>query len=316
MPVAKVTKDDSAIPNVQKPAHFIRSRSCGDFSTFDPAFDNAAKRAIEKRLYAKRFRSFMRQMALLSVARNLLSITALACIFIRIQSLGNQENQEQENQEKPAQLPFLISYLYVPEGVGNGLSLVDLGYTFLLWYYSRRMYGQWFFSADSVREDMWLSVGCSESAILKLVIDLQLAVVIVATVSMVMLAGIIEFSYPGFFLALWFHVICELWHYNTVNVALYESYVVLLPCVGLAVCSCITTWKCRRVILQFRQIFWAEMQADINFDPTDCLYRNFLVFFYRARHIVLNHRSFWSVIWMLSLIFSGEEKSSAVMTED
>ncbi|XP_055342215.1 uncharacterized protein LOC129590826 [Paramacrobiotus metropolitanus] len=333
MPVSKVTKDDSAIRIVQNPVHFIRSRSCGDLSAFNPAFDDVMKKAIEKNSYAKRFKPLIRQLVLLSLARNLLLCTALAVQFIPSQTDHKRENQEHQHQkeEKRDRPPFLWLWECLPaiQGLTMGISLADVFFAVLLWHCGRQMRGPWHLSAGNRWDGMLpgnpcdgaqISIGCYESDLLTQYLELHCGFAILATAGLQLTVGIILFLYPRFFLALWLHLLYNLWHFSTVDAVVYKFLVEMmaLPSFGLAVVGLITAHRCRSMILQFRRIFWTEMRVSVDFNMslfTAWLIGNLSVLFYPVRRIMRDRRSFWSVIWMLSLIFGGDEESSVLATK-
>ncbi|XP_055342255.1 uncharacterized protein LOC129590854 [Paramacrobiotus metropolitanus] len=136
MPVALVTKDDSAVQNVPYALHFNRSRSCGDCSTFDPAFDDVMRRALEKSSYAKRLNPLIRQQALLSLVRNLVLFTAFVVEYMRLpaRSVGELEHEEAEDQEEePDGRPFLLQAFPYLLGGCCALSIADFVNAVLLW---------------------------------------------------------------------------------------------------------------------------------------------------------------------------------------
>ncbi|XP_055342119.1 uncharacterized protein LOC129590771 [Paramacrobiotus metropolitanus] len=301
MPVAKVTKDDSAIRNVSNPLRFIRSRSCGDLSTFDPAFDDVVGRAVEKNSYAKRLKPLVRQLALLSLARNLLFCAALAVrcmgLIIAVRTGGELENQERDNQDESyIPRPFPLEYVPALQGVILACSLIDLFFAFLLWNGVRKMHGSWFLSAANLRDGTRISIGCYESNFLKEHLEEHFTYTVLGTALMLLVVGLIEFFYPRLFLGLWLFVLETFWYYSTVDAAGYAVLracallLATLPCIGLAVAGLNIARKSRPIILQFRQIFYHEMHLDIAFDQWDdsnligWFCKNWPVFRYRVPH--------------------------------
>ncbi|XP_055342251.1 uncharacterized protein LOC129590849 [Paramacrobiotus metropolitanus] len=327
MAIAKGTKDDCAIRNVSNPLHFVRSRSCGDLSTFDPAFDDVMRRGLEKNSYAKRFKPLIRQLALLSFARNLLLCTAVAVQFrglMGVRTGDERENQEPDNQlqKKSDGLLSPLAYVLFVQGATLACSLIDLFYAFLLWNGVRKMRGPSFLSAANLRDITRISIGCYESDVLKKYLEEHVAYTVQTTAGLLLVVGIIQFHYPKFFWYLWLYVVYIFWNHSTLDTAGQALLLATLPCIGLAVVSLNIARKCRPLILQFRQIIWKEMLVDVAFDVWDgsnligWLYRNWPVIRYRVRHIVRDRRSFWSVMWMLSLVFGGDKKSSVIMTKN
>ncbi|XP_055342207.1 uncharacterized protein LOC129590823 isoform X1 [Paramacrobiotus metropolitanus] len=270
--------DDSAVRNAPHPLHFIRSRSSGDLSTFDPAFDDVMRKVVEKNSYAKRLRPLIRQLVLLSLARSVLLVTALAveCMRIRFPYGVQRENQERKNHDKSAGRPFLLEHLPIALGCGYAFSLADLSMALTLWNSMRKMRGQWFLSAERLQEGTWMSVGCYESNLLKLHLDLYVICTILAITGMAVVMGTVQFFYPRYFLARGRHVISTLWHSYTVDVTQHEILLATFPSVGLAMCGLITAWKCRLSVLPLRGLYWAELQdLEVGLsDAVEWLYEN------------------------------------------
>ncbi|XP_055342232.1 uncharacterized protein LOC129590834 [Paramacrobiotus metropolitanus] len=299
--MALVTMDDSTVRNVQKPLDFIRSRSCGDISTFDPAFDDVMRRALEKHSYAKRFKPLIRELALLSFARNLLLCTALAVQIMRALSDNEDENHEWEHRKKGARRPsLLLMLLLITQVAGLTHSLLDLSMAVLLWYRVRQMRGQWFLSAVNPWENTQISVGCYETDQLKVRLDVYFLSTILATAYMVMAMAIVQFYYPGFLLALWRHFVNALWHDYTVDTAGCDLLLATLPCIGLALLGLDTAWQCRQAILPFRQLFWAEVQNVSGFDMSSIVGRLHWISYALSHRLcyVLVDLVDWSVLWV------------------
>ncbi|XP_055354170.1 uncharacterized protein LOC129599854 [Paramacrobiotus metropolitanus] len=251
--------DDSAIQYVPNPLHMVRSRSCSDFFAFDSAFDDVMRKAVGKSAYVKRFKPLIRRLALLSFVRILLICTPFGVEFMRADSFYKRENQEPVHQEQSNQTPFLLEHLPIAVVGCVAFSLADFGSAVFLWYSARKMRGQWFLSAANMGDGLSVTVGWFESDDLILTLGLYLTSAILATVSIMISVGIIELYSPGLFISLWWHVGYALWNYNTVDIPdRVEVLLVILPCVGLAVFGLITAWQCRRTILQFREICWAD----------------------------------------------------------
>ncbi|XP_055354165.1 uncharacterized protein LOC129599850 [Paramacrobiotus metropolitanus] len=259
--------DDSAIQNVQKALHFKRSRSYGDFSTFDPAFDDVMRKAVEKSAYAKPFKRLIRRLALVSFARILLIWIVLAAEYMHAQPGDKRENQEREHQEQSSQRPFLLEYLPTAITAWTTFACAGFGNAGLLWYNARKMRGKWFLSAAKIENNMSMSVGWWESESLLWNLGLNLLLAMLATVSMVTVVGIVELHFPGLFISLWWHVVHVLWHHYTVHVPpRYELLLAMLPCGGFEVIKLITVWQCRRAMLRFQKICAADAPKENAFD--------------------------------------------------
>ncbi|XP_055354169.1 uncharacterized protein LOC129599853 [Paramacrobiotus metropolitanus] len=283
--------DDSAIRNVQKPLHLKRSCSYGDFSTFDSAFDDVMRKAVEKSSYAKPFKRLVRRLVLVSVARGLLIYAALAVEYIRSQSGDKRENQEREHQEQSSQHSFLLGYLSTAITGFTSFACAGFGNTCFLWYCVRKMRGQWFLSAAKTEDGMSMPVGWVESNGMLWNLSLNLTLAVLATVSMVIVVGIVELHLPGFFISLWWLVAHILWHHYILYVPhRFELLLVVLPCGGLEVIGLITAWQCRRAILRFRKICSADGPDNNSVDWWSIIAE-------RVCYTVLE-LVHWSVIWV------------------
>ncbi|XP_055354145.1 uncharacterized protein LOC129599839 isoform X2 [Paramacrobiotus metropolitanus] len=235
-------------------------RSESDFSTFDPAFDDVMRKAVEKSSSAKPIKRLIRRLVLVYFARGLLICTVLVVKSMQSQSGDKRhENKGREHQEQPSQRPFFLEYLSTFIDACTTFAFAGFGNACFLCYVTRKLRGKWFLLAANMEDDMSVSVAWSESNGLLWAMGFNLLLAILATVSVVTVVGTVEFYSPGLFFKLWWLTGYVLWYNATVGIPPWLGPLLIIPpgaC--LDVIGLITTWQCRRAILRFQKICSAD----------------------------------------------------------
>ncbi|XP_055328247.1 uncharacterized protein LOC129581287 [Paramacrobiotus metropolitanus] len=239
-----------------------RNRSYSTLSTIDPAFCGKLALDLAKGSCIKSLKFSMWTAVILSVARNILVITASALQSFRQPATASPNNGTNNKQELSSEVDFarwLISWTYTGFGSSTFADpiLCVLGIRAV-----KKLRGQWLISTTLANSQLGNSMIWNASDHLESFVLFHMAHTVLGMVSVCTLNGIVWAYFPGFLSYFWWTVVHGWWHSVAMNTAGGEYLIISWPYALLTICGFLNAVHCQRKISRLRKTVLLEMFPD------------------------------------------------------